>query len=230
MTSHKTWLDNEYGLWVKALQESTVHNFKDHPMVKRMLSEVDKKLFYNEDEVGVAMFKNYGNLYKIYAIGETTEPIPLFDGRFTRMIYYALEVLKRNPASIVEIGGGVGQFYAILRALGYRGEYYIADLPEVREFQKNYLREVEKQTGLPIPFLGNGTYFGFPERIFCVSFYALGEFDDELKKEVFKIVNDCGHGYIAWNAHSGASDDLSLFTRDIKVTEGREENIKIIQW
>lgn len=106
MTEHKTWLDNEYSLWVKALQESTVHNFKDHPMVKRMLSEVDKKLFYNEDEVGVAMFKNYGNLYKIYAIGETTEPIPLFDGRFTRMIYYALEVLKRNPASIVEIGGG----------------------------------------------------------------------------------------------------------------------------
>lgn len=38
---YKEWVDNEYQLWVKAIQESTVHNFKEHPQVKRMLGEVD---------------------------------------------------------------------------------------------------------------------------------------------------------------------------------------------
>jgi len=45
MSAHKQWLDNEYQQWVKALQESTVDNFGSHPMVKRMLGEVDKNHF-----------------------------------------------------------------------------------------------------------------------------------------------------------------------------------------
>src|SRR3989304_5582675 len=36
---YRQWLDNEYRLWIEALQQSTVENFKEHPMVKRMLSE-----------------------------------------------------------------------------------------------------------------------------------------------------------------------------------------------
>lgn len=224
MTDYKKWLDNEYSLWVKALQESTVHNFKEHPMVKRMLSEVEKKDWRDVCDLLFEMSNPIvARIQDIDCIGR--QKYSDISGTCLRMVYYALEVLKRNPSSIVEIGGGVGQFYAILRALGYNGEYYIFDLPEVQEFQYKYLHEVEKQTGLSLPIVGIG------KLDFCVSFYALGEFNNGLKENYMNlVVNDCPHGYIAWNPHSGSTDDLSLFTHDIKVTEGREPNIKILEW
>lgn len=220
MLEHKQWLDNEYGLWVKALQESTIHNFKEHPMVKRMLGDTpmeDGYILYNGGpEVPV--------LHKIYMIGYTEKSRP-FNYEFERTVKYAYEILKRNPSSICEIGGGVGQFYAILRALGYKGKYWIEDLLEVKHFQNQYLYEVSKQTGL------NTEQILTTDCEIVVSFYALGEFDDQRKKRYFDLaINKCDHGYIAWNPHSGASDDLSLFKHDIKVTPGIEPGIKIIEW
>lgn len=124
-------------------------------------------------------------------------------GAALRMIHYAKMVLERDPPSIVEIGGGVGQFYATLRALGYEGEYYIADLPEVQAFQHRYLKEVEWKTGLHLP---QALHYEF-----CVSFYALGEFDDETKAwYVEHVVRKCPHGFVIWNPHSGASDVIDF--------------------
>lgn len=189
------WLANEYQSWVAALQESTVHNFKDHPMVKRMLGDfewpgpwtgnIDLELLEKIDNIGRA------------------SPCEL-SGPAWRMIYYADSVLERKPKSIVEIGGGVGEFYAILRALGYTGHYHIFDLPEVKAFQAVYLREVERQTGLELPF------YQYPKSYeFCVSFYALGEFDDGLKSwYVENVVKRCQHGFVIWNPHSGASEHV----------------------
>lgn len=219
--NHKEWLDNEYSEWIKALQESTVHNFKEHPVVKRMLGEVQRVTFWGYVEWIREDYKE--KIKTIDNIG-TDKDLGL-SGTCVRMVYYAQEVLKRNPSSICEIGGGVGQFYAILRALGYDGMYYIHDLPEVKEFQDKYLLEVKKlailNTDQRRPSISN----------MVVSFYSLGEFDDEKKKYYFDtVVNKTPHGYIAWNAHSGASDDLSLFKHDIKVTPGIEPGIKIIEW
>src|SRR5690349_3695857 len=60
--SHKNWLDNEYKQWVAALRSSTVHNFKDQPMVRRMLGDfrwplpvphnVDLELLTQIDNIG----------------------------------------------------------------------------------------------------------------------------------------------------------------------------------
>ena len=126
-------------------------------------------------------------------------------GTALRMIRYAKIVLERNPPSIVEIGGGVGQFYATLHALGYTGEYYIYDLPEVQAFQRRYLQEVEWQTDLHLPQTLHAS------REFCVSFYALGEFDDETKAwYVQHVVRECLHGFVIWNPHSGASDVIDF--------------------
>lgn len=230
--NHKEWLDNEYSQWIKALNESTVHNFKEHPVVKRILGEVDARLFRPEPYPILEMVLQADGvlpmptIYKIEQIGHTNQ-INDISGTCWRYVYYALKLLERNPTSICEIGGGVGQFYAILRALGYKGEYYIYDLPEVCVFQRKYLAEVEKQTGLKSPLLIAAKVY----ESLCISFYALGEFDDEKRDWYLKnVIPDCPHGYIAWNPHSGASDDLSLFKHDIKVTPGIEEGIKIIEW
>lgn len=237
--NHKDWLDNEYSEWIKALQESTVHNFKNHPVVKRMLGEAVWSL--HASDAGDAFGSKWNLINQINDIGYSQESLDnkmrvdagelvehdlIWDrGNLLRYVYYANRVLKRNPTSICEIGGGVGQFYAILRALGYKGEYMILDLEPVHLFQLKYLNEVNRQTGLNTDF---------ELRLNCemaVSFYALGEFSDEKKKHYFDtVINKMIHGYIAWNPHSGASDDLSLFKHDIKVTIGIEPGIKIIQW
>lgn len=216
---YKQWLNKEYDEWAKALQESTVNDFKEHHAVKRMLGDVNAMLFPR-----FATPIAFKLLSDIDRIGRHNEAGADITGVGVRMIYYAQEILKLSPKSVCEIGGGVGQLFAIMRALGYTGDYYIFDLYEVQEFQRKYLAEVENQTGLSLKQR-------FSEFNFCCSFYALGEFDDETKESAFQnIVNECEHGYVAWNPHSGASDDLTLFKHKITVTPGIEEGVKIITW
>ncbi len=192
--NHQEWLANEYQKWIEALQSSTVHNFKDHPMVQRMLGEI-------EWEAALPAIGDIGLLTKIDNIGRS-RPSGI-SGTCLRMLYYADQVLQQNPKSIVEIGGGVGQFYAVLRVLGYKRDYYIFDLQEVKEFQNAYLTAVENQTGLS---LSQRLNFDF-----CVSFYALGEFDDETKDwYIESVVKKCPHGFMIWNPHSGASENISF--------------------
>lgn len=195
--SHKTWVDNEYRQWVKALQESTVDNFGWNKTVKRMLGEVDFRLFPNLKLTD----PEAETVVEIMQIGNG---LLWFKGIIFRMVYYAQKVLKQNPSHICEIGGGVGQFYAVLRALGYKGKYFIFDLPEVKEFQRKYLDEVEKRTGLECPL-------EYGEFDFCCSFYCLGELDDETKEwYVENVVKKTPHGLIIWNPHSGASDKITF--------------------
>lgn len=193
--SHKQWLENEYRKRIEALQASTVHDFKDHPMVRRMLGEVDRDWAISayglpEDSRLLEQIDNIGR--------RQWKPL---SGVALRMIHYARRILEAKPTSIVEIGGGSGQLFAILRALGFKGEYYIYDLLEVKEFQYAYLREVEKQTGLRL----NQDL----RHEFCVSLYALGEFDDETKRwYVEEVIGKCRHGLVVWNPHSRASSEI----------------------
>ena len=198
--NYKEWLDNEYSEWVKALQESTVHNFKKNNKVTRMLGEIDRNLFIDFND---KLF------LKIDRIGD--ESIQAISGVCLRMIHYGRIILKNYPKRIVEIGAGVGQFYAILRALGYTGSYAIYDLPEVMDFQEMYLAEVERQTGLKCPLIGHDPYYSDWNDWFCVSFYALGEFDDETKMwYIDNVVNKSPHGLIVWNPHSGATKHVPI--------------------
>lgn len=197
MAGHKKWLDSEYEQWIAALRSSTVHNFKEHPMVKRMLGEFEwldefKPDINPEEREVLTAIDNVGR-YQFKDIS----------GACWRMIYYAKKVLEHAPESIIEIGGGSGQFYAVLKTLGFRGDYYIYDLPEVKVFQYKYLVEVMKVAGLVLTQIPL-------EKAFCVSLYALGEFDDELKQWYVDSVikKKCKHGFMIWNPHSGASSKI----------------------
>lgn len=225
-SKHKQWLDNEYQQWINALSECTVHNFKEHPGVRRMLGEPDigiwAKTVVNWDGVDSDMLVN---IERIGLMDDATEDSRASLSRFFRYVHYAQQILQRNPISIVEIGGGVGQFYATLRALGWNGFYHIVDIPEVMAFQEEYLDYVSEQTGLDLALNPSIS----PKML--LSFYALGEFDDETKESYRQLITDSPHGYIAWNSHSGASEDLSIFSaHDITVTPGLEPGITIIEW
>lgn len=190
--THKEWLDNEYRAWIFAINHAPLESFKTDPQVRRMLGEVDPTLYPSIMSTKIALLK------AIDRIGGS------LTGQLERFYYYAKMVLARKPKAIIEIGGGCGQFYATLRALGYKGTYYIYDLPEVQQFQRRYLTEVQNQTKLDL-FTG----FGVPSYEFCVSLYALGEFDDTTKANyISEVVKKCPHGLVVWNPHSGASTDI----------------------
>src|SRR4026208_312550 len=128
MKSHKQWLDNEYEQWVQALNSSSMYNFKEHPMVKRMLGEIE----WAEEFMPNVTGEQFQLLEIIDNIGRRqNEDI---SGTCWRMVYYAKMILKRNPTDIIEIGGGSGQFYAVMRAMGFVGDYYIYDIPSVKQF------------------------------------------------------------------------------------------------
>lgn len=226
--THKEWLDNEYSEWVKALSECTVHNFKDNHVVKRMLGCIEFTL--HAEDAGIAFTWRWHVINKIDRIGysvdlgDNMEGCRWSTGGLLRMVYYAQKVLKQNPGHICEIGGGVGQFYAVLRALGYNGKYYIYDLPEVQDFQRKYLDEVTKLTGLNTELKKGGFDF-------CVSFYAYGEFDDELKSYYEReVITKCPHGFIVFNPHSGASDKINFECKvEPEVPETSPGN-KILIW
>lgn len=225
--NHTDWLENEYVLFENALLElmtpEKFRDFKSDPMVRRMLSEDLEDLFL--DKVEFEFGELYDLIEKIDNIGRGTSTY--ISGACVRMVYYAQTVLKQNPSHIVEIGGGVGQFYAILRALGYQGEYFIYDRPKVQEFQRYYLKEVEQQTGLSLP-LTTGEYD------YCVSFYALGEFSDELKSWYFdNVIDKVPHGLILYNPHSGASPEVPLSKHEFIITPEEpttHPNNKMIVW
>jgi hypothetical protein len=87
--------------------------------------------------------------------------------------------------------------------MGYKGDYFIQDLPEVMMFQNAYLRAVRYETKLNME---QKLHFDF-----CVSLYALGEFDDDTKAWCTElIVNKCPHGFVLWNPHSGASEEIGF--------------------
>lgn len=195
---HREWLDNEYSQWVKALQESTVDNFGSHPMVKRMLGEVSGPDFAilcdgKYDDISI-----WPGLKTVMSLGGE------FTGNVWRMIYYAQKVLERNPTVICEIGGGVGQFYAVLLSMGYTGKYYIYDLKEAQEFQGDYLFEFWKRSGIKPGDMSKDYEFDY-----CVSFYAFGEFDDTTKQHFINtVISKVPHGMMVFNPHSGASSEI----------------------
>lgn len=220
--SHKQWLDNEYQQWVDALNSSTVDNFKEHPMVQRMLSEdVDPQLF------SMVMHLQH-ILLPIDNIGRTT-PKPV-SGACLRMAYYALKVIEANPTSIVEIGGGVGQFYVVLRALGWEGEYFIKDLPEVRLFQDKYITKAAEKLGIEM-IINNPGVDPKPFDFVC-SFYALGEFDDDTKFYYMDNIRNIPHGLILWNPHSGATHKIPIncFVKDEYPKSSPNVDVKELSW
>jgi hypothetical protein len=218
---HKAWLDNEYRQWIAALRSSTVFDFKDHPMVARMLGEIRWPLPH-PDAVDLDLLTQIDNIGRSTASGIT--------GTALRMIHYAQIVLDRDPRSIIEIGGGVGQFYATLRALGYQGDYYICNLTEVQAFQRRYLQEVERQTGLRLPLSAPRMPLDLQFE-FCVSFYALGEFDDKTKAwYVENVVKKCHHGFVVWNPHSGASTAIDFPCRVMDEVPLLHAGNKQLEW
>lgn len=217
---HKQWLTNEYDQWQKALNESTIDNFKQHPAVIRMIGlEDDHQQF-------APLIQNleipWKDIETIDRIGKPPVCIVInsckISGVCLRYIYYADKILKKlseiDARIVLEIGGGYAGLFSVLSLIkNYRrikiDNYTISDLPESNAFHFKYLKET----------VGDSIIRGFNSTVinhikenktnfqYIISFYALGEFDNKTKEDyIHNVISKIPHGFIVWNAHSGADD------------------------
>jgi len=221
-SNYLTWLNNEYSLWGQALSaclEDNVSflNFKKNPQITRMIG------LSNFEEIYFDLVKNldvpWDELQRIDSIGsphftESVNGVKL-SAVTLRYIFYASKVLenikKVNLNKIVEIGGGYGGFASILDCIAKHQmfsieNYYIYDLPKVQLFQKKYLNQclTDGTSGiLNINFMDcYNLDKSNVDNFYCVSFYALGEFDRDTKNNyIDKIVSKAKNGLILWNPH-----------------------------
>lgn len=236
--AYTTWLNNEYALWEQALNEAPFYQFKRNPQVQRMMGLMDEHLPFKP------LIENldlpWKQLEAIDQIGSPPVQVEVagvkISGIGMRFIYYANKVLDsvQNMPSIhmAEIGGGYGGFCAIVHILArHRGlsiqEYTIYDLSPVQKFQEKYLKGIIKEYShkgirnlfFPCPIIH--FYIRGQEPNFIMSFYAIGEFDDNRKNDYIEsVISKVPAGMIIWNPHSGSSDSLDLLRK-------HQTNIKV---
>lgn len=222
---YTTWVNNEYSLWKEALldsitSESKFHEFKTHTQVKKMLGVSDSFMPF------LSKLENenlpWDKLEALDKIGNPTNTINIGDYKISgiglRYIYYANKILNHLPKKpkihkIVEIGGGYGGLAATLHVLAITKniqikEYAIFDLPEVQQFQKYYLDKtitpsISRYGVQKITSLNSNNLEKFNDNYsYCISCYALGEFDTQVKhRYIHNIVSKINHGIIVWNPH-----------------------------
>lgn len=253
---YKKWVDNEYTSWEKSLidiikSEKDFSNFKSNDWVKRMVgtSSLEGLFISNNSDLP------WDEIQKIDQIGnppETERVLKIYDISTIslRYVHYAnkiLDIIKNYPEiRIVEIGGGYGGMCAILNCIAkYRkikiDSYGIYDLKGVQEFQNYYLKKINQTTDIGIKsvdFLDSNNLDLFTESYnYIISFYALGEFDEETKYNyISKVISKIKNGFILWNPHRSKDtkgEDLLLSyhpNADIKKEEPltSEHNLEII--
>lgn len=216
---HKQWLTNEYDQWQKALNESTIDNFKQHPAVRRMIGLDDDHSQF------IPLIKDldlpWEKLQAIDQIGNPPVTVEIngvkLSGVMLRYIYYANIIIEKfytkQETNILEVGGGYGGFCAALNAISISRKiiiksFSIADLKEVNLFQYEYISRstIQLYHGIEeIRFASLQGYTG--KENFFVSYYSLGEFDKKTKEDyIHNVISKIPHGFIIWNAHSGADD------------------------
>lgn len=230
-SNYNDWVNYEYDLWkseLKKLSEDPelFKNFKQNDLVKRMLGS--SNLFGSFLERIKDKDFPWKEIERIDQIGNPTHVVDVngykISGICLRYLYYAdkilneIEKLSLNEIQMVEIGGGYGGYCSILNALAVGRSikieiYGIFDLPEVQDFQEKYINET-----IEYQYCGCGvqhTYFATlnsnvikTDVNYLVSFYALGEFPTELKKQYIEdIIAKVPHGFIIWNPHFGPDDE-----------------------
>lgn len=190
--------------YLEACRTADVSNFKSVPqfaaivglanrrdgasLVTRVLAEVHPDLVARaklNDRVGGAHI--YGPLAADTAV----------------YLHEAAEVLRAPQAdAIVEIGGGYGGQYVVLRALGFSGPYVIHDLPEVLGLVARYCEavgveppELRTPNDTRIPDAGNWLVF---------SRYALTELLPQAIDNYRPLAAPNAHAIGAWITGKGA--------------------------
>jgi len=129
--------------------------------------------------------------------------------------------------TVVEVGGGFGNFAAMLREDGFRGRHVIWDLPEISEIQKAFLRlnGIRDFDGYPRThsvqrFTGdNIDYLHLQGSVAFVATWSLSETPLKFRELVFPKLHFRTRRYLlAYQRHWSGVDNVDYFARLMKQT------------
>ena len=131
---------------------------------------------------------------------------------------YLVNVLDKENISIIEFGGGYGNFCRLTYNFGYTGSYSIIDFPEMQHIQQHFLNYSLPQQ------LKNKTISFYPtiqEEIFTqknvrnpilfIGTYSLSETQMDVRQEMEKYYNKYDYIFISFGKLFDSIDNVEYF-------------------
>jgi hypothetical protein len=103
----------------------------------------------------------------------------------------AFSIKVENFHRIVEFGGGYGAMCAVVKRLGFEGEYHIFDLPELAVLQEYYLTNIDiEYENIYHRIIEDGNRFDIPPQDvdLFIACYSLSEAPEQIRKPFFGTV------------------------------------------
>jgi putative sugar O-methyltransferase len=200
-------------LCVKAATDpETFNTFKCHPVYNEILEHVS----YQEGVEYIKYIKNetiLNNIEKFRANDTIGTPltynyagcIGTFSPTTLRYIKVLNDIstLNLNEFNIVEIGGGYGGQYTVLRQLFKPKHYTFVDLPQVNKLTCKYISSL-KLDDINISYIDGTENFNEMTPDLVISNYAFSECSATVQDVyISKIINNTKHCYMIYNNQLG---------------------------
>ena len=135
-----------------------------------------------------------------------------------------LSQFNLEDIDIVEIGGGYGGQYTVLRQYAKPKSYTFVDLPEVLKLQKKYI-EKNNLDDIELHFYDSDNLPSCTCDL-VISNYAISECDTEIQDiYISKIIKNSKRGYMIHNKFRGYDIDtfIDLSTKKVQITDEKPQ-------
>ena len=153
-------------------------------------------------------------------------PDTLFSATLTHQLYHLTQYEKITGkridelSTIVEFGAGYGALALLVHRLGFKGTYYIIDLPEFALLQQYYL----SNTGEAINVKWSGQFV--PDVDLCIALYSLSETPYEMRDIYLAHISAESHLFLYSNRFADY-DNIAYFDGYAKRRSGNWRAWKI---
>lgn len=129
---------------------------------------------------------------------------------------------------LLEIGGGYGNFCRIVKGLGYRGRYVIADLPEMHQIQQHYLAHAlpagSATNDIEYRALTDTEIIPHQGPSLLLATFSLSEMPLETRRKLEPMFSRFDYLFIAYNRAFDGVDNIAYFTQLAKEL-GKESRV-----
>lgn len=202
----------------KPIISRTVHP-NESELARRYFDEMRAKPFFRERILPRLHDVPFGDPY-LCSFFPFASPMSMQHAYYLVMMQERLGVFPPDGdvAHILEIGGGYGNFCRIAKNFGYRGEYVIADLPEMHGIQQHYLGRVlnghPRSEGIAFQQLDKDDFCPGDRPSLLMATFSLSEMPVPTRKIVEEYFKWFDYLFIAYNRGFDGVDNNAYF-RDL---------------
>lgn len=140
------WSDNQHALR-QHLKHDKLSDFLRWSTIEKTMFVGDVGFIHKEYDYLCTAYK-YNHLVRLIKETSVGNPKTLYgwtSGNLIHQLYHLQQWLDRSKqdisqlSTIFEIGAGYGAMALVCKRLGFKGQYYIEDLPELKQVQGYYL-------------------------------------------------------------------------------------------